>query len=267
MMITREPLDLDVVDGHAHLGPYSRFFIPDPDAATMINVMDRTGTRVSVLSANRAIQQDAHLGNDDALAAVDAFPERLAAYAVVNPWQEPDIELARVMADPRFVGIKVHPSLHHYPVTHPRYAGVWQLSASTGCPVLSHTAHTSPYDTPELFDAVAERFPDAVIILGHSGIASAGVDAAITVAARHPNTHLEVCGSHMSSTLIADMVDQLGPHRVLFGSDFPFIDQRMSLGRIVCSDLPSEATLPILGGNARALFGWRPLPTRSRTDA
>ena len=64
------------MDVHAHLGPYSLFHIPDPDAATMVDVMDRTGTEVTVLSANRAIQQDAHLGNSQALAAVDAHPGR-----------------------------------------------------------------------------------------------------------------------------------------------------------------------------------------------
>lgn len=259
-MISRAPLPCDVVDAHAHLGPYSHFFIPDPDADTMVGVMDRTGTTVAVLSANRAIQQDAHRGNDETLAAVDAHPARLRGYAVVNPWQNPERELARVHEDTRWVGLKVHPSLHHYPVTGRRYDPVWQFAQDTGCPVLSHTQHGSAYDTPELFDAVAERYPHAEIIMGHSGITPAGVDAAIAVALRHPHAHLEICGSHMTSQLIADMVHVAGQDRVLFGSDFPFIDQRMSLGRVACSDLPGAVKADILAGNARRLFRWRPLP-------
>jgi hypothetical protein len=60
------------------------------------------------------------------------------------------------------------------------------------------------------------------------------------------------------------MVDQLGPERVLFGSDFPFIDQRMSLGRVAYADLDPESRRAILGENSRRLFGWRPLPAHIR---
>ena len=260
-MITRSPIaGLDAVDAHSHLGPYSLFFIPRSGAASMVAVMDRTGVRVTVLSAHRAIQQDAHLGNTDTLAAIDAHPDRIAGYAVVNPWQDPDSELERVAADPRFVGIKLHPSLHRYPVTGARYDGVWSFAERTGCPVLSHTAHGSEYDQPAAFDAVADRHPGARIILGHAGISPAGVDEAIAAAARHPGLVLEVCGSQMTGRLVTDMVARLGSGRVLFGSDFPFIDQRMSLGRLVCAEFGDADLRNILAANARRLFCWRPLP-------
>ncbi|TCC26681.1 amidohydrolase family protein [Kribbella speibonae] len=262
-MIGRRPLHR-IVDVHAHLGPYSLFFIPEPDAATMVAVMDRTGTDVTVLSANRAIQQDAHLGNSQSLAAVDAYPDRIAAYAVINPWQEPERELERLAGDERFVGVKVHPSLHRYPVTGARYAPVWEFAESTGCPVLSHSEHLSPYDAPVLFQTVAERYPGTSIVLGHAGITPAGVDEAIEAARRYDSLWLEVCGSQMTGPLIRAMVDQVGSGRVLFGSDFPFIDQRMSLGRVVCAPLTESQRQDVLSGNARKLFRWRPLPDGPR---
>lgn len=262
-MIGRRPQHR-IVDVHAHLGPYSLFFIPEPDAATMVAVMDRTGTDVTVLSANRAIQQDAHLGNSQSLAAVDAYPDRIAAYAVINPWQEPERELERLAGDERFVGVKVHPSLHRYPVTGARYAPVWEFAESTGCPVLSHSEHLSPYDAPVLFQTVAERYPGTSIVLGHAGITPAGVDEAIEAARRYDSLWLEVCGSQMTGPLIRAMVDQVGSGRVLFGSDFPFIDQRMSLGRVVCAPLTESQRQDVLSGNARKLFRWRPLPDGPR---
>lgn len=260
-MITRSPIvGHDAVDAHAHLGPYSLFFIPRPGADAMVAVMDRTGVAVAVVSANRAIQQDAHLGNTATVAAVDAHPDRIAGYAVVNPWQDPERELERIAADPRFVGIKLHPSLHRYPVTGTRYACVWAFAETTGCPVLSHTAHASEYDRPAAFATIADRYPGARIILGHAGITPAGVDEAIAVAAGNPGLVLEICGSQMTGPLIADMVARLGSHRVLFGSDFPFIDQRMSLGRLVCAEFGDTDLRNILSANARRLFRWRPLP-------
>ncbi|MEV0284492.1 amidohydrolase family protein [Kribbella sp. NPDC050820] len=258
-MIGRRP-QRGVIDVHAHLGPYSLFYIPEPDATAMVGVMDRTGTEVTVVAANRAIQQDAHLGNTQALAAVDADPGRIAAYAVINPWQDPERELKRLADDDRFVGIKVHPTLHRYPVTGSRYAAVWEFAETTGCPVLSHSEHQSAYDAPPMFEAVATRFPGAAVILGHAGITPAGVDESIEAAVRHESLWLEVCGSLMTGPLIMEMVERVGSRRVLFGSDFPFIDQRMSLGRVVCAPLTDGQRQDVLSGNARRLFRWRPLP-------
>lgn len=264
-MIGRAPTHR-VVDVHAHLGPYSLFYIPDPDAATMVGVMDRTGTEVTVVAANRAIQQDAHLGNSQALAAVDAHPGRIAAYAVVNPWQDPERELRRLESDERFVGIKVHPTLHRYPVTGARYAAVWEFAEATGCPVLSHSEHRSAYDAPAMFEAVATKYPRANVILGHAGITAAGVDEAIEAATHHEALWLEVCGSQMTGPLIVEMIERVGGHRVLFGSDFPFIDQRMSLGRVVRAPLTESQRQDVLYGNAHRLFRWRPLPGEPGVD-
>ncbi|MFI5693584.1 amidohydrolase family protein [Kribbella sp. NPDC051586] len=264
-MIGRRPTHR-IIDVHAHLGPYSLFFIPEPDVATMVAVMDRTGAEVTVLSSNRAIQQDAHLGNSQSLAAVDAYPDRIAAYAVINPWQDPERELERLAADERFVGIKVHPTLHRYPVTGSRYAAVWEFAESTGCPVLSHSEHQSPYDSPAMFQTVAERYPGGQVILGHAGITPAGVDEAIETASRYESLWLEVCGSQMTGPMIGSMVEQVGSGRVLFGSDFPFIDQRMSLGRVVCAPLTESQRQDVLSGNARKLFRWRPLPGERGVD-
>lgn len=145
-------------------------------------------------------------------------------------------------------------------MTGARYAAVWAFAAETGCPVLSHSEHRSAYDAPVLFETVADRYPDAQVILGHAGISPAGVDEAVAAASRHSSLWLEVCGSQMTGQLITGMVEQVGSRRVLFGSDFPFIDQRMSLGRVVYASLTEDEREDVLGGNAHRLFRWRPLP-------
>src|SRR5690625_2396821 len=123
-VLAREPSRRRIVDAHAHAGPYSLFHIPDPDPEDMVTVMDRCGVDLTVISTNRAIQEDSRLGNDETLAAVDAFPDRIRGYGVVNPWQDPEVELERIADDPRFVGIKLHPDLHRYPLTGARYRSV-----------------------------------------------------------------------------------------------------------------------------------------------
>ncbi|WP_163509082.1 amidohydrolase family protein [Fodinicola acaciae] len=248
-------MDGVVVDAHAHLGPYSRFFIPGPDAAAMVAVMDRAGVRLAVLSSHRAIQHDARAGNVETLRAVQRFPDRLAGYAVVNPWQCPEEAVARLADEPGFVGVKVHPDLHHYPLTGPAYEPLWDYAARTGLPVLTHTWLPSAYNTPAQADELLTLWPRLRLVLGHAGGTVPGMAAAIEVVQRHPTAFLELCGSSMTGALIGWLVRGVGHRQVLFGSDFPFIEQRMSLGRAVNAGLPPEALAAVLGGNAMALFG------------
>jgi predicted TIM-barrel fold metal-dependent hydrolase len=72
---------------------------------------------------------------------------------------------------------------------------------------------------------------------------------AIALAGRHLNVYLEICGSHGHGVLIARMIRELGPHRIIYGSDFPFIDMRTSLGRVVFAGLDDTDAALVLGGN------------------
>jgi uncharacterized protein len=257
-LIDRRPqTEVSIVDAHAHGGPYSLFYIPDSGPDAMVRVMDRCGVSQAVLSSNLAIQFDATAGNDMTAEAVSAHPGRLLGYLTINPWQNPESELAR-MSDERFVGIKLHPDLHHYPLTGPRYEAVWQFAAETHAPILSHTAAGSSYDGPEHVEAIATTYPDAVILAGHAGSTPPGYDAMTQVAARHRNVILELCGSWNHGVEISRMVDAVGADQVVFGSDFPFIDLRFSLGRVLFAQLSDADRAAVLGGTMTRLLAWRP---------
>jgi hypothetical protein len=246
----RRPQDtFRIVDAHAHAGPYSLFFIPRNDPDAMIEVMDRCGVHAAILSAHRGIQLDAAGGNAETARIVDRYPSRLFGYFVVNPWQDPVGEISRYIDDPRFVGIKVHPDLHHYPMDGPRYDAVWEFAETTGRPVLTHSWLGSDFNDLSHIRAVATRHPLANILAGHSGVLREGIDAAITLARHHPKVFLEICGSQGHGAVVTRMVGELGAGQVVYGSDFPFIDMRISLGRMVFADLRHEEAAMVLGGN------------------
>jgi hypothetical protein len=253
----RPQTDVSIVDAHAHAGPYSLFYIPDSGPDAMVRIMDRCGVGQAVLSSNLAIQFDATAGNDMTAEAVSAHPGRLLGYLTINPWQDPESELAR-MSDERFVGIKLHPDLHHYPLTGPRYKAVWEYAAATRAPILTHTAAGSSYDAPEHVEAIAAAYPNAVILAGHAGSTPPGYDAMTQVAARHRNVILELCGSWNHGLEISGMVDAVGAGQVVFGSDFPFIDLRFSVGRVLFAELTETDRAAVLGATMTRLLGWRP---------
>ncbi len=261
-VLGRRPLSgVMVIDAHAHAGPYSLFFIPDAEPAAMVRVMDRCGVAVAVLSSHLGLQLDAAAGNRATAAAVNAFPGRLLGYLTINPWHDPEAELAAWAGDRRFAGIKLHPDLHGYPLTGSRYAAVWTHAERTGTPVLCHTWYGSPYDDPGHVREVAERYPNAVVLAGHAGGPEPGIDLSIEVAAHCPNVVLETCGSFVTGRHLERMVDVLPPGRVVFGSDFPFIDLRHSLGRTVFARIGAAQRAALLGGTAAELFGLSPVGT------
>jgi hypothetical protein len=238
-----------IIDAHAHAGPYALFFIPRNSAEEMVAVMDRCGVRTALFSTNLGIQLDACAGNDAAAAIVTEHPDRLRGWFVVNPWQDPDAEIARRQDDPRFVGIKIHPDLHHYPMTGRRYAGVWEFAERTGRPVLTHTWLGSEYDDLRHVAETADRHPLANILAGHAGVLREGVDEAIATAQHFPRVYLEICGSHGHGSLISRLVGEVGAGQIVHGSDFPFIDMRAALGRVVFAGLGDAEAELVLGSN------------------
>ena len=55
--------------------------------------------------------------------------------------------------------------------------------------------------------------------------------------------------------LVEMLVGGVGADRLLFGTDLPFLDCRMQIGRMAFSALDDQQLTQVLAGNARRLFG------------
>ncbi len=245
----------DIVDAHAHVGPWFNFFTPEPTADSMLRVMDRCGVRLAVVSATHAIAGEVEAGNAEVAAMARQHPGRFAGYAVFNPHLPQSLaDVERTLDAPGMVGIKIHPDVQGYAVGGPLYAPAFDLAARRGVPILTHTYADSAFSDPLMFEAIAARWPEVSIILGHAGVTGEGHRRAMAVAAKHPNLYLELCGSFTTGLWIRRMVAAAGAERVLYGSDFPFIELRYGLGRVVFAGLDEAELRLVLGGNARRLL-------------
>lgn len=260
-VLERRPVDVPVVDAHAHLGPYARFFIPSPDDASMLAVMDRCGVQQAILSSHLALVEDTRAGNEATARATELNPGRLLGYVVANPHQDVDAELSRWENHPGMVGVKLHPDIHEYPLTGPAYEPVWDYAYRTGRPVLTHTWGGSRFTGVEHLREVAEAHPGARILAGHAGALRETYPRMIDVARRCDNVYLEICGTYLTGAWLERMVDAVGPDRVVYGSDFPFIDMRYSIGRVLFAGLSLDARRRVLGGSMTKLLG-RPVLDR-----
>lgn len=251
-----------VIDCHCHMGKWFNFHIPSGDAAGMVETMDMLSVRCGIVSAHPGIGPDFRLGNSMALEAARRFPGRFFCYVAVNPnypQQETERELERLLSGELFVGIKIHPDMHQHPADGPGYEPVWEAASSRGCPVLCHTWDGSSHDPPQKLAEIADRFPNAPLILGHCGGSIGGIEASIEAvrkqSGRPQNIYLDLAGSALWSGRIERMVERAGAERILFGTDLPFIDPRPQLGSVLMAAISDEDKRMILGLNAARLFG------------
>ncbi len=253
--------DVFIFDCHGHFGICSGFHIPQTSDSGFVAALDRVGIDLVAVSTFGNITP---AGNDVVGQAVTAHPDRFVGYARVNA-NYPEImegELTRCFDELGFKGIKIHPYCDQISLDDPRYRPVWEFSAARNAPVLIHTWNSARYVDPllkfchpSLIRGPAEEYPDAVIILGHSGGEYDGILEAIEVAKAFPNVYLDTASSRLYPGVIKMMVEELGAERVLYGSDVPFLSAVTQLGKIIYADIAESDKEMVLGGNAARLFG------------
>jgi len=251
-----------VIDAHAHLGGYYNFYIPRPDAKTMVQVMDRLGVEKACISSIPACGADIPRGNEMTAAAVQAFPDRFVGYASTNPHYPERVrpELERAFDELGLSLIKLHPTIVEYPVTGPAYEPVWRFASERRAIVLSHTWAGTSTCAPSLFEPLAKAHPDVIFLLGHSGGMPSGYVESIALAQKYPNIYLDLCRSEMSSTWVERIVTEVGPDRVFWGTDFPFLEPRYLIGRLACTTLSDEAKRQVFGKSMATLLQQRGIP-------
>ncbi|MEN6561780.1 MAG: amidohydrolase family protein [Acidobacteriota bacterium] len=248
------PLEgVEIIDMHAHLGPYYNMHIPAASAGDMVRVMDRCGISRTVVSTNLSWDTDIVLGNNIMLEAVAAHPRRLYGACTVNG-NHPELsvdELGRCFERPGVLIVKVHPWGSRCRMNDPRMKGIYEFASKRRLFVLAHTWYDNdPFGSQDMFAATARDYPEARWIMGHSG-GPYGSRHAVELAAAVPNIFLDITLSMCPARQIEFFVKEIGAERVLFGTDNPFIDPRPQIGRVGLADIPLAAKIDIFGANAR----------------
>jgi predicted TIM-barrel fold metal-dependent hydrolase len=185
--------------------------------------------------------------------ACAAYPDRLWAFARIHPWYGDEsaalLERAFTLG---FKGLKLHPVST---IAHPSGEDTLRLirqAAAHGAPTLFHCGD-EPLTTPLAIEPAALACPEATIILGHMG-GYQHVDEAIEVAGRVPNVVLETSAMPYPAK-IREAVEQIGPERVLYGSDGPVCSPRIEVEKVRLAGLDPAAERLVLGENALRLLG------------
>lgn len=250
--------DVEIIDFHAHLGPYYNMHVPDAEAAAMVRTMDLCGIDKTVLSTTLSFDTDIVLGNTMTLEAMAAFPGRLYGACAVSG-NYPDISLAeldRMLANPGVVMVKLHPWSTRCKMNDRRLKPVYDYIAGRGLFLLVHTwLDGDPYGSQDLFASVAADYPSIKWLMGHSG-GPYGSIRAVEIAQKLDNVFLDLTLSMCPAQQVEFFVREVGSDRVLFGTDNPFIDPRPQIGRVALARISDEDKAKIFGGNVRRHVGF-----------
>jgi uncharacterized protein len=243
-----------IFDFHARLGP-------QPGAVErLLSTMDEYGIARAAVAAGGVVDLDrlshqiieggqAHGDADNAavLAAGTAAAGRLVPFYFGNPH---DTSGAYRAAVGEFRGLEISPAVHGVGFDDERVHRLVAVAAAAGHPVYAVGVVTRGGRTGD-FVGLARCFPETTFVFGHCGFI--GVDIhGINAIAPYPNIVAETSGCF---TVVARFaVDRLGPHRVLFGTEFPLQHPSVELAKFAALDLDPASWRQIAWDNAHRLL-------------
>lgn len=211
--------DVPLWDAHMHVHE-----IPghpwDSPPERAIAVMDAAGISRAVIMPYTEIDHESVELLHQGAAWSARFPGRFLLFARLHPHEGGGAAelLHQAVAELGYVGLKLHPVGSRIAPTDPRTVGLVRAAAALGLPTLFHCGDEE-LTLPDDIGPLAEKVPEAQIILGHAG-GYFHVEDALNWAKRCPNVHLEISATPDLRTL-RRMMDEVGPDRLLFGSDGP----------------------------------------------
>lgn len=252
-----------IVDAHAHSGYPNIFSCPEVTPQDLLCRMDSLQIEYALHCGDmESIVGDSTSGLEKWEKTYKESRGRIPYLCVFDPRQGHQCleVLGRAQSLDGFRGIKIHPTFHKTPPEDQSYEPAWRFAADTGLPIMSHTWSVSSYNpgqalsTPGRFEVWVRSFPSVSLVLGHSGGRGSGRHEAIRMVKQYENVYMDFAGDIYCYDYMHRVMHDVPIRKVLFGSDWPWIDPRSHLSRVFLSDLSLEAKRKVLRDNAMAVY-------------
>jgi len=244
-----------IIDAHCHAGHGD--LMTDPwNTVAPLDLYWKRARRAGIdrTVVVPAFHTDYVQANGELAGIVQASGGRLIGMAMVHPRRDRGriaSMVGRAVSRWGFRGIKVHGS-DALPTRE-----VCDAARRFHLPVLADVTGRA-----EVMDMLAPQYPDVAFIVPHLG---SFVDdwraqqRVVDQLVRHPNVYADTSGVRRFDYLV-EAVRRAGPHKLLFGSDGPWLHPGLELHKIRLLGLPPRHEALVLGGNARRLLRLANLP-------
>ncbi|GAA2058988.1 amidohydrolase family protein [Polymorphospora rubra] len=262
MIKTSGGREMFVLDCHAHVGHNSlmrRF----TGGKREKHFADEAVTNSGMLGIDAMIafpvsnpHTDYSVDNQRVLKWAEEFPKQIIPFIRLQPHFE-DKAVADVhrYAAGGARGIKLHPRLDGGYVANDDILvrPIVEAAIENDMVMLFHTGETWNASAGLLGD-LATRYPEGKFICGHMGMLDSYHDA-VAYARRLDNFWLDTT-DFWPPTLITKAVRELGPEKVVFGTDTPYIPAHAEMTKLISGcDLTDDELALVMGGNLARVFG------------
>ena len=246
--------DCYILDFHAHMHNSPGIYFPSASPEKMIETMKRCNTKLTVFCSHHALNY-AECEEEYNLNEAKRFPDYFRAYHAVIP-NETDFKqtVERFEKNKRYYfGFKFHCDWHSTPLTDDAYKPFLEYMNANKLPALLHTWGKSENDGADIIKKVADRYPNAIFICGHSFHGDWKYGAEITKDC--PNMMPELTAVTDNCGAIELLCDIVGSDRILFGTDLPWFDTHQGIGAVLSADISDDDMRNIFHRNGERLFG------------
>jgi predicted TIM-barrel fold metal-dependent hydrolase len=199
---------------------------------------------------------DADAGNHVAEAARARHPDMVEAYARLDPNYGIDMraEAVKWHAQKKFRGMKPYYYNERIPYTDPRYAPWWEVADELRLYALVDPAIQPDDVYIEQIDELARRYPNVSVFMDHAGRSLEIATKYAPIAAKHPNVTLQLTYTTVTLGAIEYLVSEVGPDKILFGTDSAMRDPRPQVGWLAYANISVAAKKQIFGANFQAIL-------------
>lgn len=246
-----------IIDMHGHIF-YSNL---ENDKREVLETIERYHIHCVYLSAielNNQVPNESEIDewNSAQYQFEKEHPDCIRSYCRVNFLNKNAVDVAkRGIYDHNVVGLKL---LCEAPMDDRRIDPIVEQAILANVPVLIHASHKAPGSPmyPQESNSIhianlAARYPEAKIIMAHTG---GNAYLAVKRVKPYPNVAIDISGSLLRSGTLEYTVKHLGPDRVVFGSDFPYVPHAICAGKVEEADLDPATKEKIWYKNSLRIF-------------
>lgn len=192
--------------------------------------------------------------------ALSVSGERIIPFFSVHPFTPGADELIREYAKRGYIGVKFHPNLQRFVLGDPKLLPVWRAVRDCKLIAVFHCGRPGRRDTeydvyPSDFIPLFGTLDPHKVVLAHTGGYGISDKEIELLAHTEAYADLSISPKQFSPERFARVLDLIPPSRLLFGSDTPWGNTKITLDMIRSSVSDPDALSLILGDNARRLLG------------
>lgn len=214
---------------------------------------------------------DTIVSNREILELKKLFPDRIIAFASIDPNRKDALEvLENVFINENFEGLKLNPSSQCFYPNDSSIYPIYEKCIKYNKPIIFHSGMSwepqaaTKYSHPLLFEDIALEYPDLRFCLSHFGWPWVNEVAMLMI--KHKNIYADTALLYFDSPkeffnhifgsqLGKYWIDRSLNDKVLFGSNYPRIEQERMRQAVQSIEMRKSTYEKIMGENATSFLG------------